>query len=240
MTSGPPPLAPTSGLQRAGFWRRWLAIIIDTVIVLVPCQMLAAVLFSATAGHIQMQSGFYSFCQDGTNIPQELSPAPPHDSNFMRVCETSFFGAPTGAVLTVGRATREADKTTTVSQSYTLDKDGTPIEGTSIDLFANLALLAYLVVMIWKSGRSLGVPLGKATFRYLAMFIGAVPVLVLLGYQYVTKGGVADAMFTEGFFQIFIVTALIGALWVIALIIQIARKTDPVYDRLAGTAVVRN
>jgi hypothetical protein len=28
-------------------------------------------------------------------------------------------------------------------------------------------------------------------------------------------------------------------LWVFVLIIQVARKTDPFYDRLAGTAVVR-
>ena len=31
----------------------------------------------------------------------------------------------------------------------------------------------------------------------------------------------------------------LGMLWVFVLIIQVARKTDPFYDRLAGTAVVR-
>ena len=33
--------------------------------------------------------------------------------------------------------------------------------------------------------------------------------------------------------------ALIGGIWAIVLIIQIARKRDPYYDRMAGTAVVK-
>jgi uncharacterized RDD family membrane protein YckC len=257
MDNGPPSL-DAAILPRAGFWRRWLSTIIDGIIVMLPFQMLAAVLFAMTAGMIQMDSGFFTSCADGKTIPQGLNPPPPHDSNFIRVCRVSFFGAPTAATLTVGRVTREGTTTTTVSQGYMLDKEGTPIRGTSIDWIFQLTFLAYLVVMVWKTGRTLGaravgvrvidvaspgvsgVPLGKAIIRYLAMVIGAVPAFALLIYQSATTGGGADAMFAGQFFQWFAYAAVFGGLWVIVLIIQIARKTDPVYDRLVGTAVVRN
>jgi RDD family len=247
----------TTGLPRAGYWRRSLATLIDMIVVMFPFQVLAAVLFAQTAGMVQMDSGFFTACAGTNTIPQALSPPPPRDPNFARVCRTSFFGATTGATLTVGRVTKAGATTTTVSQTYMLDKEGTPINGTSIDGIVALALLAYLVVMIWKTGRTLGarvvkvrvvdtanpnaphVPLRKAVIRYLAMAIGAVPALAILLYQYATTGGTADALFTDQFFQWFIYAAGLGALWVILLIFQIAAKKDPVYDWLAGTAVLR-
>jgi hypothetical protein len=138
-----------------------------------------------------------------------------------------------------------------------LDKEGTPISGTSIDWIYQLGFIAYLVGLVWKTGRTLGdraagtrvidvanpgaagVPLGRAVGRYLAMMIGAVPALALLIYQYAAAGGSADAIFTGQFFQWFAYAALFGGLWTIVMIAQIALKTDPVYDRLAGTAVVK-
>jgi uncharacterized RDD family membrane protein YckC len=247
----------TTGLPRAGFWRRILSFVIDAIIVMLPFQILAAVLFAMTAGLVQMNSGLtFIVCETGKDIPVALDPPPPHDSNFTRVCRTSLFGATTGAVLTVGRTTRGGATTTTVSQSYALDKNGTPIKATSIDGIADLILFAYLVGMIWKSGRTLGarvvgvrvvdtanpdasgVTLRKAIIRYLAIFIGAVPGGVLLIDRYMVAGGSADAMFTGDVLRWFAVTAIVSGLWVIVLIIQIARKTDPIYDRLAGTAAV--
>ena len=246
-----------AGPPRAGFWRRWAATLIDAVVVMFPFQFLAAILFATTAGTVQMNSGFFSVCAPATTVPQSLNPPPPHDSNFARVCRVSFFGAPTGAVLTVGRFTREGNTTTTVTQGYMLDVDGKPIQGTSIDGIVWLSLLAYLIFMIWKSGRTLGarvvgvkvidtaepdaaeVPIRKAIIRYLAMAIGFVPGFVVLLYRYAVTGGSADAMFTSDFFWWLICAGSLAALWTVVLIFQIAAKKDPVYDRLARTAVVR-
>jgi hypothetical protein len=258
MNSGSVIVDATTESPRAGCWRRFLSIVIDVIVVTLPFQAVAAVLFAATAGYIQMQSGFFKACQDGKDIPQALSPPPPRDSYFMRVCRTSFFGATTGATLIVGRVTKEGATTTNVIQTYLLDKDGTVINGHSIDRIVQLGLLVYLVAMIRNTGKTLGarvakvkvidianpgaagVPLRKAILRYLAMFIGSVPVFAVLLYRLAVAGANADAMFTDGFFQWFAIAALIGAAWAIVLIIQIARKTDPVYDRLAGTAVLRD
>jgi hypothetical protein len=224
---------------------------------MLPFGVLAAILFAMTAGTVQMNSGFFSSCVDGKTIPQGLNPPPPHDSNAMRVCRVSFFGATTGATLTVARVTQQGGTTTSVSQSYMLDKEGSPVRGTSIDWIYQLGFIAYLVAMIWKTGRTLGaraagirvidvanpgassVPLGRAIGRYLAMMIGAVPLFALLIYQYAASGGSADAMFTGQFFQWFTYAAVFGAVWAIVIIGQMGLKIDPVYDRLAGTAVVK-
>ena len=183
---------------------------------------------------------------------------PPRDSNAIRVCKISFFGALTGATLSVARIAHDGGTTTTVSQTYMLDKDGTPVHGRSIDWIYQLAFVGYLVAMIWTRGKTLGsrvvkvkvidianpsaagVPLSKTIVRYLAMMIGAVPALALLIYQRIAVGGTADAMFTSSFFQWFGYAAVLGGLWALVLIIQVAMKRDPVYDRLAGTAVVRS
>jgi uncharacterized RDD family membrane protein YckC len=243
---------------RAGLWRRGLATLIDSIVVIFPFQILAAVLFAMTAGAVQMNSGFYNACAVADTIPQALDPPPPHDSNYALVCHTSFFGAPTGITLTVGRITREGTTKTTVSQGYMVDKDGAPIHGTSIDEIVGLAFLAYLVGMVWKTGKTVGarivgirvvdvaspntsgVPLRRAIIRYPAMMIGTAPALAVLIYQYVVSRGVADAMFTADLFRWVGYTGGISALWMIVLIFQIARKSDPVYDRLAGTAVLRD
>jgi hypothetical protein len=254
--SDSPPGLDARDLPRAGFWRRCFALFIDGIIVMLPFGMLAAVLFAATAGMIQMNSGLFTSCADGKAIPQGLNPPPPHDSNFMRVCRVSFFGATTGATLTVGRVAQQGATTTTVSQSYMLDKEGSPIGATSIDWIYQLAFVAYLVVMVWKTGKTLGaravrirvidvanpgapsVPLGRVIGRYLAMLIGAAPLFALLIYQYAATGGSADAMFTGQFFQWFTYAGVLGAGWAIVVIGQMGLKIDPVYDRLAGTAVV--
>src|SRR5664279_2006524 len=111
-------LEATADLPRGGFWRRWAATLVDSIVVMFPFQILAAVLFAVTAGMVQMDSGFFSVCAGVKTIPEFLDPPPPRDSNFARVCRISFFGAPTGAILTVGRTTREGASTTTVSQGY--------------------------------------------------------------------------------------------------------------------------
>jgi hypothetical protein len=197
----PPSLDIATEPRRGGFWRRWLSAIIDIVIVMLPFQILAAILFNMTAGRVQMDNG--------------------------------------------------------LTQGYMIDKDGKPVHGFAIDWIVWLTLLAYLGIMTWKTGRSLGdratklrvidtadpgapgVPLRKAFIRYPAMIIGLVPVFALLIWRYVAGDGSADAMFTADTFRWAMVLLSAAALWEIVLIVQVARKTDPYYDRLAGTAVVR-
>jgi uncharacterized RDD family membrane protein YckC len=258
MNTDTAPVDATPDAPRAGFWRRWLATLIDIIVVMIPFQVLAAILFAVTAGGVQMNSGLFTSCAPATTVPKTLDPPPPHDSNFANACHVSFFGATTGATLIVGRTTREGTTTTTVSQGYMVDAEGKPINGTSIDWIVQLAFLGYLIGMVWKTGRTVGartvgvrvvdaarpatpgVPLGRTIIRYLAMVIGVIPMFAVLIYQRVAVGGSADAMFTGGFFHWFMAAGGLAALWILVLIVQIARKQDPVYDRLAGTAALRS
>jgi hypothetical protein len=252
------PVDTTPDAPRAGFWRRLISTLIDAIVVIAPFQVLAAILFAVTAGGIQMNSGLFRACEPATTVPKALDPPPPHDSNFATACHVSLFGATTGSTLIVGRTTREGNVTTNVTQGYMLNADGKPIQGTSIDWIVQLAFLVYLIVMVWKTGRTLGaralgvkvvnaaqagpagVPLGQVVIRYLAMAIGFVPMFAVLVYQRIVGGGSADAMFTKGFFNWFMAAGALALLWSLVLIVQIARKKDPVYDRLAGTAVLRS
>ena len=47
-------------------------------------------------------------------------------------------------------------------------------------------------------------------------------------------------MYTASHFKWFMYSGGLAALWVLLLIFQIAMKSDPVYDRLAGTAVLKD
>jgi len=259
MNTNTSPLDVTGDLPRGGFWRRWAATLIDWIVVAVPFQIVAVVLFAMTSGMVQMHGGlFFNYCDVAKTIPKSLSPPPPHDANFARVCRISLFGATTGVILTVGRATREGAATKTVTQGYMLDQAGNPIDGFSLDWIVVASFLVYLVWMIWKTGRTVGarilrikvidvadtgssgVPIFKVITRHLAMIIGFVPALALFLYQCAISDGSADAMFTDRFFQWFIYAGVIALIWSVLLIVQVARKKDPVYDRLAGTAVVRS
>jgi uncharacterized RDD family membrane protein YckC len=259
MNTDTAPVGAIPDARRAGFWRRSIATVIDAIIVIVPFQVLAAILFAVTAGGIQMNSGLFHVCETATTVPKSLDPPPPHDSNFANACRVSVFGATTGSTLIVGRTTREGNVTTTVTQGYMLDANGNPIQGRSIDWIVQLAFLVYLIAMVWKTGRTLGaralgvkvvnaaqpggppgVPLGQVIIRYLAMAIGFVPMFAVLIYESIVSGGNADAMFIQGTFAWFMAAGALAVLWSLVLIVQIARKRDPVYDRLAGTAVLRS
>jgi uncharacterized RDD family membrane protein YckC len=120
------------------------------------------------------------------------------------------------------------------------------------------AFFIYLLAMIWKTGktigaravgirvaeaegpRRIGVSIQKAIVRFLAMGIGFVPAIALLAYRRLTTDGSADEMFAGSFFQLMMYSLLIAGLWSLVLIVQIVRKRDPLYDRLAGTIVVRS
>jgi uncharacterized RDD family membrane protein YckC len=137
-----------------------------------------------------------------------------------------------------------------VSQIYTLDQDGHPVDGVSVGWWIMmLALIAYLVAMETRTGTTLGsramrirvidaatragpnVPLRKIVSRYLVLLIGVLPFLAGIYFGSVIKE-LAGSSFTS-----VAMAVLFG--WIIFLSAQMARKRDPLYDRIAGTAVVR-
>jgi hypothetical protein len=81
--------------------------------------------------------------------------------------------------------------------------------------------------------------LRKAVFRNLLIWVWAVPLLVVLLVALIVSHGDLELLMEGNFFiwlAVAAVLALAGCLWVL---IQIVRKLDPIYDKIAGTAVLR-
>jgi uncharacterized RDD family membrane protein YckC len=246
---------------RAGFWRRWAAFLIDGVLISVPIQLLVVVLFAMTSGAVQVSTGVvYNNCLRHVamaDLPKDLVPPPPVQANFAVICSTSFFGLETARRLTVSRTTKEGFVTKTVSQAYMLDANDKPKNGTTLDWLVELAILIYLIAMERRLGatvgkralgvrvidtldpRRIGIPLRKAVIRNVMLWSWAFPMLiVLLGYLVLSNGG-PEGMMTGSFFTWFAAAGVLGMAWALWMFVDIVRKRDPIYDRLAGTAVLR-
>jgi uncharacterized RDD family membrane protein YckC len=243
---------------RAGFWRRSLAFMIDLVIVSLPFQIIGAILFVATSGWIQQSFGVtFTNCETAQTVPDGLFPAPPAGANFARQCGVYFFGAETARRLEVGRVTIEGRTGSIVSQSYMLDRHGYPINGVSIDWIVMVVFITYLLAMEVRFGATLGklamrirvvdsaapdylgVPLGKIIYRYLVMLTGLLPLIVVALVYFALYGGDIEAVAGSGVFTWLMIAGVAAIGWGIVLSAQAARKRDPLYDRIAGIAVVR-
>ena len=245
---------------RAGFWRRLVALIIDAIIVSLPIQILVVVLFALTNGAVQTTSGLaVSHCLTipVTELPQGLDPPPPAGANRAVTCSSSFFGLETARSLTVSRVTKEGAVTKTFSRSYALDAQGNPRSAISLDVVAFVALFIYLIALEHRLGATwgkrllgirvaeiesperVGIPLRKAVFRNLLIWAWAIPLLAVLLVSLIVSHGDMELLLEGNFFIWFAVAAVLalaGCLWVL---IQIVRKLDPIYDKIAGTAVLR-
>jgi uncharacterized RDD family membrane protein YckC len=238
---------------RAGFWRRWFACLIDLITIWVPFQLIVPVLFVVTSGHIQMTSPLNkTVCSAIETVPDGLVPPPPAGLNLARECNAYFFGAQTARVLQVGPATKEGTTTNIDWLTYGLDRDGRPIISGVGEWIMILALIAYLVATETRTGATLGkyamgirvidaaapagptVPLRKIALRYLVMLIGFVWIFFAPSYSRFDESvssRLYDFVFSAG--------VLVLLAWITFVNVQIARKRDPLYDRMAGTAVVR-
>jgi RDD family len=244
---------------RAGFWRRFLAFFVDSILVTVPFQLIAAVLFSLTSGWIQHSGSggvAHTVCREAKTPPDGLEPPPPARANFARQCDVFFFGSQTASILQVGRITKDEATTTVVSQYYMLDRDGHPISGVSIDAIALVVFIAYLLAMETRTGATLGkrlmricvadvklpgglgVPLRKIVLRYVVLLIGFLPMIGLVAGYFVYLGGVLKQVAASSIFTWLWATWLLSGAWFAFLLVQIVRQRDPLCDRVAGTAVL--
>jgi hypothetical protein len=174
-------MSQIEGLEaRAGFWRRYVAFLIDVFIV----QLLAAilvgipvgVLFAASNGAIQFGPtertlGGVSIFEAGwelkfaginlihcanvdlAQLPEGLDPAPPAQATFAVDCRNFAFGfLETARGLTVGRISKEGTTTSTSARSYALGADGKPRKAVSLDWLPPLLFFIYLVALQCRFG----------------------------------------------------------------------------------------
>lgn len=246
---------------RAGFWRRLGALLCDAALVLIPLQVVVGILFALTGGAIQGNFGFQTtICGSLDTLPDGLRPAPPEGFNSIQDCQLSFFGLVTARKLVVAKVTVAGNSRTAVFRNYSLDANGSPREGAfDATWVAILALLAYMACMEWRFGETfgkratgirvvdagnparIGIPPGRAMLRQLAIYGGLLPLLLV---EIVTVLFVGDAARLEAlvtspsYILLLVIAGLAGLAWAIWILVSLARRHDPIYDRLAKTAVV--
>ncbi|MDR7221558.1 RDD family protein [Aminobacter aminovorans] len=99
--------------RRAGFWRRVGALMIDSIIILLPLQILVAILFAQTNGAVQGNFGItLTICAPVEHLPEGLQPPPPADANSATECRSSLFGFETSRTLSVGTFVEQGNTTT--------------------------------------------------------------------------------------------------------------------------------
>ncbi len=107
----------------------------------------------------------------------------------------------------------------------------------------------YLIASVEFAGRSLGMrasriavidakrggkpPLKTVLLRYVYMALGALPNLLWTGYAYFIGVGTTQAALARTF-VVGAALGLCGAGWIIANLVLIVRKRDPLFDRWAG------
>jgi hypothetical protein len=189
-------------------------------------------------------------------VPDALAPPPPAGANFAEDCGIFFFGVQTARTLQVGHAINE--RPDSVTKTYLLDRDGRPVNGVSLDWLPSAFFFVYLIAMETRTGATFGdrwlrlrvidtvtpevsgVPLRKIISRYLVLAIGSAPILGVLFIYYALFGFfLKEVIAGSDDTTRFLLFTVPWSVWNLVILVQIVRKRDPLYDRIAGTAVVR-
>jgi uncharacterized RDD family membrane protein YckC len=157
----------------------------------------------------------------------------------------------------VGRVTKEGTVTKSISQTYRIGADDKIKNVISLDWVMLLAPFVYLAAMEWRFGATLGkrllriraadiaepgrigIPLRKAVIRNLLIPFGVVPMLAVLFVYVIAYRGDLEGIFGSNFFVWFGAAGVLGQVWNLWIFIDIVQKRDPIYDQIAGTAVLR-
>lgn len=249
---------------RAGFWRRVGALTIDMILVTLPFQVVAVVLFAVSNGMLQETAGLdFSVCHQVQSEELAkygtLSSPPPEGANYVLDCDATLFGLPTARMLVIGRRTDENNITKNVWVTYPLNASGQLAQAYNWDWLVKLAFAVYYLGLLSRTGRTFGMrrlttqlisldkpdaPVGlwRVLLRYLVMSLPAMPMLLLMTWIIVQSAGNISSyekLFFSNVSSPWFLSSIVGgvllALWMVASIVQ---REDPLYDRAAKTAVV--
>jgi len=182
-------------------------------------------------------------------LPQGLDPPTGKLASAVE-CRAAALGLVTSArTLRLVAVREENGEEVSYDSTHTLGADGQPRSAWALDDLVYLVLLAYLVVFQWRNGASLGMdalrirvvdlsdperhdlPLRRAMIRVVGQFGGVLAAVFLLG-----RWDFAPSFAPWLPAVVAILVLLCYPAWIA---VDIARKRDPIYDRIAGTAVVR-
>ncbi|MFG5119650.1 RDD family protein [Methylorubrum sp. POS3] len=240
--------------ERAGFWRRAIAFVIDGLIVGLALQSVAVIAFPLSNARIQASSGIERVsCRNLTAPPPGIAIPSDFGANFSKDCRWNILGFDTAHTITVGRFTRDGIITKTASVTVFADDQGLPIRGFSLDillgpLFILLRLLSdgrkgspgrrlcKVRLLAVSGGDDVPPPRAKLTLRYFVFALPGAPSWLLSFYA----GLYPSFALLQGSFVLILVgsSALAGLAFIWALF-AIIRGRDAFYDVAAGTTARR-
>src|SRR6202163_1173982 len=250
-----PDLTDSVESMRGGFWRRALAVSIDLIAISAFLQVVALLLFPLTHGQVQFSGGpLYGLnCQKLASVPEGVSIPPEFNANSVTDCQQSLLGLPTARALRVSRITRDGAVTKVAQIRQRLDADGKPTPGLPLDIFV-LPLLIALRFALDRIGGSMGrricrlrlsnasdgqypPPTTSLSRRYAAQALPLAPAWIWSVYAALFPGqellgSTLYWLFWAGTGIPLLIAALIAA-------DSIIRRRDALYDRFAGTRVLR-
>jgi uncharacterized RDD family membrane protein YckC len=164
----------TIEMQRAGFWRRAVAFLIDAVAVSLLLSVIGLVLFAPSGERIRVAAAFGN--TDCAAVePQQLKVSVPAGFRLTNAarCTRTFLGRVVDRTLVIEEVTKQAEKgdyeiTYKRSLTYPVDAEGHPVEVFQLDDLWIYVLAVYLLLAEWRFGATLGKKLLGVWVRPLA------------------------------------------------------------------------
>lgn len=230
--------------RQGRFWRRALALTIDTLIVSVAIAAVGITLSLSTGGRIRAGEAFISqvecFKLDRSypeiTLPQGFKPTA------TARCVRSFLGRSYDWYLFVQRKIESGAVSYVTNLTYPLDPGGAVARPIYLDNWLFVLLVVSIFIQEWKEGKTLG----KRAMGLRVQSLGSEPrsgrqiATRLLRFAYLVPMQAAYAVGSvTALFAVLGLGALIAAITVGELLLAIRRGQVPFYDRMAGTEVVR-
>ncbi len=241
----------SAGSNRAGFWRRFLAILIDLCLITLALAAIGLLLFAPTGGAIRVTNTLINSesCSEA-ELPKlnDLNLILPDNFRASRAtrCAGSVLGYVHDRSLVLSEVSQNGAVTYTRKVRIPTDSEWRPMHAFNLDDLTMPLLALYLILTQWRFGRTLGMRQLNVAVRSLS---GERPTLwqvikrVLVLFVPVGFGWAGAWLgLNHGFdgvrLAIVIVALLASITFVINIILAASRRRLPWHDRFAGTEVI--
>jgi len=233
-----------------------MALTIDGCLIAVVLGVLGLVLFGLTGGRIRVESmpmGSQTCTSYGLQILRDLEISLPANFRVTRIirCDRTFLGHDHDKVLIVtGEATRSGAGTIIPEIEFPLDTEGRRTRPFYLDSLFPFIFAAYVLLLEWRSGKTLGKDLMDIRVRPLAggslsfvqvlkrFLVRHFPLVLLAALPLMSIAGVSVATMPALFWSVLAVSLLYGLAILINTIMEVRLRELPWHDYLAGTEVV--
>jgi len=247
---------------RGYFWRRFFALLIDSILISAIVTLAGILLYEPTGGRIRLEQTFFSVrtcvAPDTTKInPADLKLPADFRATGAGSCTSTFLGFVHDRRLFLEEVTKPNPATTyTRSMNYPLDQDGRlQIPIFYLDSLTLIFLIGYILLAEWRFGATLGKALLKLRVRSLAnsdgkLTLGQAAKRLARFSPYIPFAGaiifVTVIWFSGGIlldnFRYLIPFYAVAVIMTLAIasnfVIAIRRGQRPWHDRWANTAVI--